>query len=115
RVDGRAYRADRFARGVLAVHARDRQEGSSGISDVPGVVGVDAEPEHLAPDLLLVPTDDGDVVLGLAGDDTGVASDARGRIDGHAPLVLFGVVVVRVEGVAARGLFESFVNDFVAV
>src|SRR5207248_11698362 len=35
----------------------------------------------------LLLADDGDVVLGLAGDDAGVAADARGNVYCHAPAV----------------------------
>ncbi|MFO1296576.1 MAG: hypothetical protein U1F25_08925 [Rubrivivax sp.] len=59
-------RPHQFARRLLAVHARQRLE--DGVADLQGLVAVDADPVHLAPERHLRLADDGDVVLGLAGD-----------------------------------------------
>src|SRR5262249_22959843 len=93
-VGGRRDRADQLARGVLAMHARHRLEVARdgfGLEGVAGVVVVDAQPVHLAAAGDLALADDGDVVLGLAGDDAGAAADAGGQVDGHAPLWPVGV------------------------
>ena len=49
------------------------------------VVDVDAQPVHVAPARDLLRADHRHVVLGLAGDDAGVAADARRGVDHHAP------------------------------
>ncbi len=78
-------RADDFARRVLAVHAgHGLVEGLRGVEAAP-VVAVDADPLHGAAPLDLLLADDGDVVLGLAGDHAGVAADAGREVDRHAP------------------------------
>src|SRR5690606_37409272 len=88
-VHGGAHRADEFAGRVLAVHAGHRLEGR--LAALRQLVGVDADPVHLAPagDLLLA--HHRDVVLRLAGCGAGVAADAGVQVDAHRP------------GVAARG------------
>ena len=72
----RPGRRTRTARFRSACTAPAGSETSSGDSAVPDDVAVDAQPVHLAAggDLLLA--DDRNVVLGLAGDDAGVAADA---------------------------------------
>jgi hypothetical protein len=86
-VDRRGDRADRLARRLLAVLAGHRHVEEVGVVEPAAVVGVDADPVHLAPDQHLVLADDRDVVLGLAGGDAGVAAGADGHVDDHAPLV----------------------------
>ena len=84
-VDGRGHRADHLARRVLALLAGHRLVIGVGVLEVAGVVAVDPQPVHLAAveDLLLA--DHRNVVLGLAGDDAGVAAGADVLVDGHAP------------------------------
>ncbi len=57
------------------------------LSESAAIVGVDAQPMHVAPARDLVGADNRHVVLGLAGDDAGVAADAGRDIDHHRPLV----------------------------
>src|ERR1043165_1090429 len=100
-VDG----ADALARRVLAVHAGDGHEvDARGAFDRAAEVCVNPEPVHLARARDLLFADDGDVVLGLAGDDAGVAADARRDINRHAPaiaaqplLIVLRVIEGRVE------------------
>ena len=49
------------------------------------VIAIDAQPVHFALMHHLLLADDGNVVLGLAGDDAGVAADAGVQIDTHRP------------------------------
>ena len=62
----------------------------SGLSMPARVVAVDADPLHRAAALDLVLADDRDVVLGLAGDDAGVAAHAGGEVDRESPRVAAG-------------------------
>ena len=89
-VHGRADRTDGLARRGLAVHARNGLEVGLRILDVALMVGVDAQPVHLAAAHHFVFADDGNVVLRLARDDARVAAVARVEIDRHAPLVAAG-------------------------
>ena len=61
-----------------------------GIVKISRVVPVNADPRHLSAveDLLL--SDDGNVVLRLAGDGTGIAAGTGVEIDGHTPGVACG-------------------------
>ena len=82
---GGAHRADDFAGSVLALHAGHGLEVCLGIVAVALIVGVDANPVHVAAEDGLLLADDGDVVLRLAGDHAVVAADARVQVDRHAP------------------------------
>src|SRR6185295_8719968 len=70
---------------VLALHAGHGLEDRTRILDTTGVVAIDANPVHLPAVADLVLADDGDVVLGLAGDRASAAADACGEIDAHRP------------------------------
>src|SRR5205085_8635488 len=61
-------------------------------------VGVHPQPVHLARARDLLLADDGDVVLGLAGDDAGIAADTGCHVNRHPPLVAApaGLLVLRV-------------------
>src|SRR5262249_28785682 len=85
-VRGGGHGADDLAGGLLAVHAEYGLKIELGIAGVlPLEVAVDADPVHLARGEDLVPADDRDVVLGLAGDHAGIAADAGVEVDHHAP------------------------------
>src|SRR6185436_2593240 len=77
--------ADRFTRGIFTLHTRHRLVDSFWIVKLAGVVAVNANPVHLAsdPDLLLA--DHWNVVLGLAGNGAGIATDAGTEIYSHSP------------------------------
>src|SRR5205823_4240961 len=66
-----------------------------GIIAVALVVGIDADPVHVAADDDLLFADDGDVVLRLAGKHAVVAAHAGVEVDRHAPGVVFFVVGIR--------------------
>src|SRR5690606_10647151 len=87
RVHRRRGGAHGLARRVLAVHARKRLEEDLRLGEIALVVAIDADPVHLAAASDLILSDDGDIVLGLAGDHAGVAADAGAEVDGHAPSV----------------------------
>src|SRR6185312_11585418 len=93
-VRGRAHRADQLARSVFALHARDRLEVRFGIIAVALVVGIHAEPVHVAAMIDLLFSDNRDVVLRLAGNDTVVAAHAGVEINRHAPRVIFAAVLL---------------------
>src|SRR5690625_3066739 len=61
-----------------------------------GIIAIDAEPVHLAPERALFRADDGAVILGLAGLHAGIAADADRLVDDHAPGAV-GVFPFRVE------------------
>src|SRR5206468_4221546 len=104
-VAGRRHRAHGLAGGVLAVHAGEGLEvRAQRLLRGPLVVGVDADPVHLASVQDLGLADDRDVVLGLALEDAPVASDAGVEVDLHRPLVAMAVVARRIEGEAALAL-----------
>ena len=92
-VNGGFDRADGLAGRRLAMHAGHGLEDRPrrGLASV--VVDVDPEPVHVAAPRDLVRADHRHVILGLAGDDAGVAADATPRVDHHAPGV----------GIAGRG------------
>ena len=77
--------ADELARRVLAVHAGDRLVKRARVGRVPLEVAVHADPVHGVAARDLVLSDDGDVVLRLAGHDAGVAAGAGVQVDRHAP------------------------------
>ena len=83
----RRHRAHHLARRRLALLTRHRLVVGVRILDVAAVVPVDAEPVHLAAVRDLRLADDRHVVLGLAGDDAGVAAGADVLVDRHAPRV----------------------------
>ena len=60
------------------------------------MIAVDSQPVHFATAQNLLLADDRDVIFRLAGDDTGIATDARIQIDRHPPGVAL-VLVRRVE------------------
>ena len=92
-VHGGTDRTNQLTRRVLALHAGYRLKECSRIRPIALVVGIDAQPVHMpAPHHLLL-ADDWNVVLGLAGDDAVVASDARIQIDRHAPRVWLALVI----------------------
>ena len=82
-------RADRLARRVLAMHAGHRRKAGPAVDDII----VDAQPMHVAAFGDFLRARRRHIVLGLAGDDAGVAADAGRGVDRHRPFV--GVVVVR--------------------
>ena len=95
-MDGGADRADLFAAGVLAVLAGHGLEVRFRRVEVALVIGVDAEPLHVAADFYLVAADDGDVVFCVAADDAGVAADAGVLVDRHRPRIFRAVLGVDV-------------------
>ena len=84
-VRGRAHRTNQFAGRVLALHARDRLEVRLGIIAIALIIGIHAQPVHVAAFVDLVLADDRNVVFRLAGNDAIVAADARVQINRHAP------------------------------
>jgi hypothetical protein len=80
-------RADRFAGGVVAVLAEDRQKAHPHVRILPHPEALDAQPLHVAPlaDLLLAA--ERHVVLRLAGNHTGPAARATVEVDHHAPFI----------------------------
>ncbi len=92
-MDSGVDRTHGFARGSLTLDAGDRLWNQGDIVRIKGVilmgreVSVHADPVHLAAFRDLLFPDDGDIVFRLTGDETGVAAHARGKIDGHPPLV----------------------------
>src|SRR5262249_4021017 len=104
-VHRRRHRADHLAGGVLALHARHRLEERPRVGGGAEAVTVDAQPVHLAAAAGLVRDDDGDVVLGLAGDDAGAAAGADAQVEGHAPFeTVVGVLGLVVERQAAAAV-----------
>src|SRR5205085_9000404 len=92
---GRMHGTHGFARRVFAMHAGNGlEERTFRFVFVAFVISVDANPVHLttASDLLF--TDDGNVVLSLAREDAGVASDATVQVDRHAPRIAIALVLV---------------------
>src|SRR5690606_33578415 len=87
RVHGGTHRADLLARRVLALLAHDWLLPHRRRVLVALVVALDADPRHFAAASHLVPTNDRDVVLGLASHDAGAAARALVEVDGQAPLV----------------------------
>ena len=67
------------------MHAGDRLEVGLWLGRISGVRPVDAQPVHLTAARDLLRPDHGDVVLGLASDNAGIAADAGVEIDRHAP------------------------------
>src|SRR5208337_1026676 len=100
-VNGRLHRTDQFARRILALHARHGLEESLGIFAWAVVIGVHAEPVHVAAFEGLLFADYGDVVFRLAGDDAVIASDTGIQVDRHAPGVSFLRII---EGLVEREL-----------
>ena len=84
-VHRRPHRADDLARRLLALHAQHRLEVARGRIGLAFIIAIDAQPLHLTLVDHLLLADDGNVVLGLAGDDARVATDARVQIDAHGP------------------------------
>src|SRR5690606_27283130 len=79
-------RAHVLAGSFLAVLAREGLNGDLRIVlVVADEVTIEAKPGHLAALLDAALADRGDVVLGLAGHDAGVASAAGGEVERHAP------------------------------
>src|SRR5262249_49804828 len=76
-VSCRSNRADNFAGRVLALLTRDRLKISFRICLAALVVSVHTQPMHLSGARYLFFADDGDVVLGNAGDYARVATNAR--------------------------------------
>src|SRR5580658_6460944 len=106
RVIGRAHRADDFTGRVFALHAGHGLEERLRIVAIAFVVGVDANPVHVAADVDLLFADDGNVVLGLAGDHAVVAADTFVEIDRHAPGIFFFFIGIwRVEREIVGRLF----------
>ena len=108
-VHRRRDRANQFARRVLAMHARHRHVVEPGTVERTFVIGVDPDPEHLPIACDLVLADGGDVVFRFAGDEAGVAADARGQVDRHRPLVAaVRIFVGVVKRPAVCGLLHRF-------
>ena len=82
---GRPHRTDYFAGRLLAMHAQHRLEIAIRRVGAAFVIAIDAQPMHLPLVDHLLLADDGNVVLGLAGDDASVAADAGVEIDAHRP------------------------------
>ena len=95
----RSDRADDLARRVLTLHARNGLKIRLGVFARSPEIVVDAQPVHLAAAQHLILPNDGDVVLGLAPDDTRVAADAGIDVDRHPP----PVAVVFVFGIQRQG------------
>src|SRR6266568_7439593 len=94
-VHGGGHRAHHLAGGVLAVHAEDGLvEGLRALRGT-SVIAVHPDPVHLAAAGDLVLPHHGDVVLGDARGDAGVAAHAGAQVDGHPP----GVPLVLVRGI----------------
>src|SRR6185312_7415672 len=110
-VDGSVNLADVFARRVFALHTGDRLRHRFGVFNGAGVVAVDADPVHVAAHLHLFLADDGDVVFGLTSDGAGVATDAGGKVDGHAPLVALIPNHLRVKA-HGSGVLDEFFHHF---
>src|SRR5579863_4314028 len=107
-----AHRANDFAGRVLTLHAWDGLEKCLGIIAVALVVGVDANPVHVAADDGLLFADDGDVVLRLAGQHAVVAAHTRVKVDRHAPgVVFFFVWIGLVKRESGRGLWFFFGSE----
>ncbi len=102
---GSAHRANNFAGRIFALHAGDRLEECSRVIAIAFVVGVDANPVHVAAEASLLLADDRDVVFRLAGQDAVVASHTLVEIDRHTPGIgLFFILVRRIERGVLRGL-----------
>ena len=97
-MDGGSHRANLLAGRIFALLAGHGLEVRLGRIQIAFVVGIDAQPLHVAAGLHLVPADDGDVVFRIAADDAGIAADAGVHVDRHAP----GVLVVAPVGEHAR-------------
>ena len=85
------HRADTFARGILAMLTSNTLVGDLRVMLVTGEITVNIDPRHLAANRHLMLTNDRNVVLALAGHNAGVAADARGQVDHHAPLLTLNV------------------------
>ncbi len=72
---------------MMAGHRLHGHLNVFGLIGISGEVAVDANPMHFAATQDLFLADHRDVVLGLAGHHAGVAADALGQIDRHAPAV----------------------------
>ncbi len=83
---GGVDRAAELARRLFAMHAGRGLEGQIRLFLRTLPVLVDAQPVHMAAQDHLVLADRGHVVLGLAGDDAGVAAHAEVQVDRQAPL-----------------------------
>src|ERR1035441_10372218 len=85
RVHRCADRADLLARRILAVLAGHGLEVCAGRGKIAFKVCIDTQPLHVAADAYLLLADYGNVVLGVAADDAGVAAGAAVHVDRHAP------------------------------
>ncbi len=81
------------------MHARHGLMPEARCVECAGKVAVHANPMHLASHRDLRFADNGNVVFGLAREHAGVATDARGQINGHAPAM---AVVVMFRGIKQR-------------
>src|SRR5688572_29494737 len=79
-------RTDRLARRVVAVLAHDGAELERRLRELAFPVALDADPVLGAPARRLLCPDGRDVVLGVAGGDTGAAPGAAIEVDGHSPV-----------------------------
>src|SRR5205085_11747024 len=96
-VHGGADGTNQLAGRVLAMHAWHRLMIEMRIIDPVGLIRIDSDPMHLAPERDLLFSDHRDVVLRLAGNRARAASDACAKIDDHSPcipavLVFVGIV-----------------------
>src|SRR3984957_4035805 len=105
RVNRRTDWANLLAGCVFAMLAGHRLEVRARRGQIALKVGVDAQPLHVAANLDLMLTDDGDVVLGITAYDAGVAAHAVFHVDRHPPCIL----VVPVGREHALILFRRFV------
>jgi hypothetical protein len=108
-VDGRIDRTHDLARRSFTMHAGNRLVNDVRIVEIAFEVAIDANPLHLAAFDDFFFADDGDVVLRLASDRTGVAADACVQVDRHPP----GVPFVRV--VWEQGLFVRVLDVVVGL
>ena len=79
-------RANLFTGSRFAVHAGHRLLHDVGVFLVSLEIAVDTQPVHLTTIEHLFTTNNRDIVLALTGDHAGIAADAFGEINCHAPL-----------------------------
>ena len=82
---GRPNRTDCFAGRLLAMHAQHRLKVAIGRSGASLVLAVDAQPVHLSLVNHLLFADNGNIVLGLAGDNASIATNAGVQVDTDRP------------------------------
>ena len=107
-------RANEFARSVLAMHAWHGHMIKFGVIQGAAVVSIDADPVHLAIASDLIFADYGNVIFNFTRDEAGVATNAGGKVNGHAPLVAaVGIFVGGVERLVVFRRFNRFFDGVV--